>query len=180
MRALACLLLLVVAVTACDGRPSSTLDLLGVAEPPRWSREDCAPTSDATILEVPSERWWRCRVPRLRARLRVDWWRGTAVEGERHWLFPDSVKWERFQDSLATAMGRVATLERCTIPSWRDTDPMTLKPRTRVWAMKGERRWVAVNALWVKTWPGSVSVRTGPGAVEACADSLRQREIVVE
>lgn len=184
MQRIATSCLLASALVACDARPSSTLRALGVATPPTWMGEDCEPESRRTILSIPAERYWRCRLPALQATTRVDWWRGIAVAGERTWDLRDATGWERLQEEIATTLGPLATRRTCARPPRGAISAWHVQPRVEVWVFTGERRWAVTRAAWFEHGhggpSGSVWVETGPGDIEPCADSLYSGIIVVD
>ena len=172
-------LALVAGLAACDARPSPAAYTLGFASPPEWPREDCAPDVETTLFTVPASRYWHCRLPRYRATVTVDWWRGTAIAGERRWSGLDSARWESFQDSLARALAPRAAARACTLVRPPEVYPPGFVPRQRLWSVGVEGRWVAMQAMY-SSWErlGYVIVRTAPGDVDACADSLRRQVIM--
>lgn len=173
MRRLVASLLVVGALAGCDARPSVTLRALGVTRSPDWMKEDCRPITDEAILTVPSSRYWTCHTRTPLGRFRVDWWLGTAVAGERGWPVRDSLAWERAQDSTARALAAFATSRPCTRREPDASPPIAYAiRRSRVWAVKGERRWVGMRSQWLPGYEpamrGLVVVSTDTGEVDPC------------
>ena len=176
-------LVLLIALAACDARPSPASDVLGFVPVPRWQQQDCAPDSETTVLGVPSSQFWHCRLPQHAATATVDWWRGTAVAGERRWSRLDRAAWERFQDSVATVLATRAAPRRCTQPLPAEAYPPGFTSNMRLWSSDAkrprDRRWIAMDALY-SSWEqqGHVIVRTGPGDVDPCAPRFRRQTIM--
>ena len=174
---------LVAGLAACDARPSPASDALGLAPVPRWQQQDCAPDVQTTFLGVPSSQFWHCRLPQHAATATVDWWRGTAIAGERRWPHLDRARWERFQDSVATVLAAHARPRTCAKPLPEETYPPGFTSRMRLWSVDAkrpaDRRWIALDAMY-SSWAseGYVVVRTGPGDADPCAAQFRRQNII--
>ena len=160
--------LLILVILACDAQPSTTLRVLGADREPDWSKEECMPPTQRALFGVPSDRYWRCNVPRLDASFTVDWWRDRAIGGRRSWFMRDSASWVRFADSTAQALGAIATARLCTD---RDVpEGMRLEPgELRLWIFTRERRWASVSATWTDRRQGFHPVRGG--SIEIVSDT---------
>ena len=177
------LVLLILVILACDAHPSTTLRVLGVDREPDWSKEECAPPTQRALLGVPSDRYWRCNVPRLDASFTVDWWRDRAIGGQRSWFMRDSASWVRFADSTARELGAVATARLCTD---RDApEGMRVEPgELRLWTFTRERRWAIVSATWTDwrkgfdtSGGGSIEIVSDTGSFDSCGAFLKMENV---
>jgi hypothetical protein len=102
--------------------------------------------------------------------------RGTAVAGQRRWWQPDSLAWDRAQDSTAAALTARATPRPCTRTEPREA-PYVVGAiyRSRVWVLHKERRAVVMRSQWIPGHEpdrrGTVLVSTDTGEVDPCIEA---------